>query len=406
MKRGDNLATRGNSDTTAKIKNFTPRWNRAINGEDKAWYVVEVPLSFDKTPGFVIKTQSENEQKNINGRTSLLILKNKRNGEIQSALMHIASNDITKDTTLTYFNRSEDFGGNIFFTDINGLFINGWLYEKGKIVAKSKGTASNQQSAREFLNECQVVGTDWYERTCYYYDDNSVECTNWEYVGTTYQTYCSDGGGSGGGGGYQGDNDDNVDKITDSLTNQILDCARQKIEDWSAYNGFINTVVSYFHVVNDYNVVLKEFNDPNNSLPMARTSRDIYDDHKINIALNINKLQGASQELVIEVIFHEFIHAFFLTYDPGDLPESEHYTMLTSYLDEIVNATQTLCPSLPDRDAYALALYGVSDILRFTGDTDYINAWNTKATEQNLNSSQIDAILSAYKNKIKGTVCQ
>ena len=158
--------------------------------------------------------------------------------------------------------------------------------------------------------------------------------------------------------------------------------------------------------MNDYNVVLKEFNDPNNSLPMARTSRDIYDDHKINIALNINKLQGASQELVIEVIFHEFIHAFFLTYDPGDLPESEHYTMLTSYLDEIVNATQTLCPSLPDRDAYALALYGVSDILRFTGDTDYINAWNTKATEQNLNSSQIDAILSAYKNKIKGTVCQ
>lgn len=102
MKRGDNLATRGNSDTTAKIKNFTPRWNRAINGEDKAWYVVEVPLSFDKTPGFVIKTQSENEQKNINGRTSLLILKNKRNGEIQSALMHIASNDITKDITLTY----------------------------------------------------------------------------------------------------------------------------------------------------------------------------------------------------------------------------------------------------------------------------------------------------------------
>jgi hypothetical protein len=204
MQHVRNSAAKTNFTDDSKIKNFIPQWNIATSGEDQTYSIIEVPLKFDRVPGFIIKGEAENspEQNNINGRTTLLIIKNKSSGKIQSVLMHVISSKPAEDNTLTYFNRGKDFSGNIFFSDISGRFINGWIYENGRIIASSRSTGDGKQNERAALPEnCETRETEWYERTCVFYDDYSVECSNWEYVGSTYQTYCSEGG-SGGGGGY------------------------------------------------------------------------------------------------------------------------------------------------------------------------------------------------------------
>lgn len=186
----------------AGIKNFTPKWNKATNGEDKDFYVVEVPLQFEKSPGFIIAGSSENRAgQTINGKTSLLILKHKPTNMLRSVLMHTILGD-SPDINITYLNRGKNFSGDIFFTDTDGGFIKGWVYKNGKIVAGSKNDQQNKLGARAYLPEtCETREIRTYERTCIFYDDYSIECSQWQYVGSTYQTYCSDEGNGGGGGG-------------------------------------------------------------------------------------------------------------------------------------------------------------------------------------------------------------
>lgn len=188
-------------DLTNKIKSFTPLWSKALNSEDANYYVVECPVQFEKSPGFLV-TDGINLNNKINGLTRLLILKNKETGNISSALMNVYSFAGNIDESINYLKQSDSFSGNIFFTDLNGEFINGWIYEKGKVIKKNKKIETNTGARLAPVSEdgsgsCQTVQTYWYERTCYFYSDGSEQCTDWIYVGTTSTTYCPTSGGSG-----------------------------------------------------------------------------------------------------------------------------------------------------------------------------------------------------------------
>jgi hypothetical protein len=193
------------SKTDSKIGKFLPLWGQSVSGSDKNYEVVETPLSFDHTPGFAL---TSNAAKDINGLTRLLVLKNKRSGEILPALMHIYSNSGSVDKNITYSKIPEAFTGNIFFTDLNGVFINGWLYENGKIVKKSNKQINAANPAGKVLppeESCQTVETLWFERDCIEYYNGNYECGAWHFTYSTYHTYCTPpvgGGGGGGGGGY------------------------------------------------------------------------------------------------------------------------------------------------------------------------------------------------------------
>lgn len=64
------------------FRDIAPNWAKASVGEDQIWYVVEVPVRFDKDPGFVIRNPLANrENQAIDSRTILLILKNKQSGK-------------------------------------------------------------------------------------------------------------------------------------------------------------------------------------------------------------------------------------------------------------------------------------------------------------------------------------
>jgi hypothetical protein len=122
---------------------------------------------------------------------------------------------------ITYTDRDPHFTGNIFFTNLDKTFINGWHYKDGKIIKSSQGTKNPNQAAQRIeLDECTTQEIRWYQRTCYYYTNGTSECTEWTYVGSTFETYCS-GGGSGGGGTTPTNQCNYTEEQAQNLLNQI-----------------------------------------------------------------------------------------------------------------------------------------------------------------------------------------
>lgn len=193
-------ALQANLTGGAKGKPFSPQWSQARSGEDHEYYVVETPLQFKVAPGFSINSDGA-----IGGRTVLLILKSKSRHIYRTILMHTIDQAGGADD-LTYLRRSNRFNGIIFFTDIDGQFINGWMYKNGKTVAASRPAPDGKETARAPLQEnCETKEIKRYERTCVFYNDYSIECSSWQYVGSTYHTYCTEEGSGGVSGGDECD---------------------------------------------------------------------------------------------------------------------------------------------------------------------------------------------------------
>jgi hypothetical protein len=204
-----------NSSTRKKIGKFSPLWDKAFNSNDDKYEVIETPLSFDHNPGFA--SSSDQSKSKVNGITRMLILKDKKSGEIKSALMHVFSNSGTEDKNITYSKGKQDFTGTVFFTDLDGNFVNGWQYEKGKITGKSNNqiVSTNSGGKAVLPTDCTTVETLWFERDCTDYANGTSKCSPWVYIGSTFQTFCTiEGGGGGtGGGGYVPPTNDNCNSF-------------------------------------------------------------------------------------------------------------------------------------------------------------------------------------------------
>jgi hypothetical protein len=211
----NNAGTKQNNltgSTRKKIGKFSPLWDKAFNSNDDKYEVVETPLSFDHNPGFA--SSSDQSKSKVNGITRMLILKDKKSGEIKSALMHVFSNSGTEDKNITYSKGKENFTGTVFFTDLDGNFVNGWQYEKGKVTGKSNGEVKPSGVSSKILppgegGTCQTTEVLWFERDCIEYNNGNYQCGPWMYLYSTYYTTCiPTGSGGGGGGGYVPPSDD------------------------------------------------------------------------------------------------------------------------------------------------------------------------------------------------------
>jgi hypothetical protein len=109
--------------------------------------------------------------------------------------------------------RNGHFTGFIFFTNLDGSFINGWRYQDGKItMSSSKKTKQRKISKRINMSDalslrdpidpepvdCSSYTVVYEERYCI--GDSGDNCTPWMYVGEDTYTYCTGGGGTSGGG--------------------------------------------------------------------------------------------------------------------------------------------------------------------------------------------------------------
>ncbi|WP_066839340.1 hypothetical protein [Rufibacter ruber] len=79
--------------------------------------------------------------------------------------MHAYSTTGVELTKIEYKTKPKDFSGLIFYTTLEGGFVNGYSYEKGKLVASVKESVIEQkQSARSYCNDYGYV--EIWERTC------------------------------------------------------------------------------------------------------------------------------------------------------------------------------------------------------------------------------------------------
>ncbi|MEO6837662.1 MAG: hypothetical protein ABI261_02930 [Ginsengibacter sp.] len=152
------VSLRTTSDNKQHLQIRTPFWNRAIQSADSIYSIVELPVQFDKSPGIVITTPQTANLSKPNDVVKLLILKDKRDGTMRSALMHIVSDNGMADSTNTYPKRNTHFSGFIFYTNLDGSFINGWKYADGKITLQSTSKpGSNKISKRVNMGDALSV---------------------------------------------------------------------------------------------------------------------------------------------------------------------------------------------------------------------------------------------------------
>ncbi|QHS54835.1 hypothetical protein GWR56_04465 [Mucilaginibacter sp. 14171R-50] len=195
-----------NSETSflSKIADFTPLWDSARTAVDTNYYVVEAPAQYARKILFTTDGTS-----NINGLTRLLILKNKRNGELVAALMQIHGEPGVNINNVHYMAVPRNFSGNIFYTTLQGLFVNGNAYQNGEITFASRREppAVEEPTGPQILKlpapgGCEVRTIGIYEQTCYYSSSDVLEYCDPEVLLFTQDvTYCP-GQGDDSSGGY------------------------------------------------------------------------------------------------------------------------------------------------------------------------------------------------------------
>lgn len=131
-----------------KTSNYTPVWDKAQQAEDSLYEVIEVPLSFKKSIG-INTHSSQNSADTVNkaSLTKLLILRNKETKELIGSLMNILFDNGMIDYSIGYDNNTrKSFTGDIFYTKLNGDFVNGWVYKNGEIVKTSNASLNEDVS--------------------------------------------------------------------------------------------------------------------------------------------------------------------------------------------------------------------------------------------------------------------
>jgi hypothetical protein len=332
--QNSNIAFRSSSQKKTAFKIRSLNWNRALNTNDHNYYVAELPVLFDTPPGFTFsdsKTKANAEKANDVAR--MLILKDQRNGKMRSALMHIVTDNGELDTASTYGKIGANFSGYIFFTKLDGSFINGYEYKNGKIIRKSRKRTSIQKTSKRIsMNDalsvmappdpgtCITQTTTVYVRYCTYYSNGEKVCTPWEVEDSFETTYCSGGvndGGSIGGDSYieqdepapipPSNQDGNIKSIKYEVPNPCITEVYNRIIDHDCQSKIASMLHTFLNS-DQINIDIST----NNNLGSGVYGQAYGDGDGTNyhVELHTDILAGCSQEFIGMVFYHEAVHVF------------------------------------------------------------------------------------------------
>lgn len=198
------------SSTSWNVKKYEVLWNTAYSSEDGKHLIMECHLKFDRAFGFSVKDYGEQTSKvrQVNGEVRILLLKNKADNKIHACLVNMYSNTNSSFDQINYHHIQKDFAGFIFFTNLQGQFLNGYEYIAGKIVRSTKSGRnflpskkpifSDRPSYAQPIDDCSWVTLDTYERDCLYNNGTLIECSEWQLIDSESYYLCPDEGGSGG----------------------------------------------------------------------------------------------------------------------------------------------------------------------------------------------------------------
>lgn len=438
----------------SKIANFTPLWDSARTAVDTNFYVVEVPAKYVKKIAFT----TDGTQNNVNGITRLLVLKDKRNGDLSAALMQVHGEPGSNITNVHYMSVPQNFSGNIFYTTLQGLFVNGNIYENGKITRTSKRTvtqATKPGGPQVFLlpapGDCETILIGYFEQTCVTYSDVEF-CSDEVLIYTEEYTYCTPATGGGGGGGYTpptcppgtpGTPPTNPPILVESINgkkmirlvqggdpgagcpvepppveeppkidNQVKDpCLHKMVEASRSVNiqySLNETMNSVFDQNTNFNI---DFTD---ALPQTFSSPNVDGDAAVdNIKSHLIKQPDGTNRKIIdfmnvsirlnsslsnsskEYVTATIIHEALHAYlSYSQTIVNQHLDMARNYLNSMSTQLQSMYPNLSASDANALAWGGLQ--------SEAGSLYNSLSTVEKNNISNIN---SAYKSGTSGQPC-
>lgn len=202
-----------------KVKQLKPDWSKSNKSANDKVEVVEVDLTSEEAFGFAAEEswtrwKETNDKQWIASKSRLVVLKQKKDGNIISFMMtSVGNKDYLENKNFDvssnrYLKRDKDFNGYIFYNETDGRYANGWYYENGKV--KHKIVPEDQDALQLRLKSAPVeycyittITELWWE----YYP--SCNCSALWYNIYNIIHYCwwedpNGGGGGGGGGGTPG----------------------------------------------------------------------------------------------------------------------------------------------------------------------------------------------------------
>jgi hypothetical protein len=151
--------------------------------------------------------------------------------------------------------------------------------------------------------------------------------------------------------------------IVNILNNKCLEQVFSKITKES-YSNSLSDMIRTFDANENVTVVIRE--DPDLETDTYGSCKGVLDDAGnvkfYLIRLNPNALLGASEEVIANTMFHEFIRAYLKdNLNKWDFENnSAHNQMLNNYLDKMASALNSIF-GISLRDAYCLAYSGLFD---------------------------------------------
>ncbi len=131
-----------------------PNWDQAFKSNRKGTKVVEIPLMGKGSIGFTTEDSHEefknNGKREYNSSLMRLVIMEEKNSTDKFAFIMVTignkeylENNKFKIWKNTYLKKDNKFDGKALFYALDGSFINGWTWEKGKVVYKVDQKRSN-----------------------------------------------------------------------------------------------------------------------------------------------------------------------------------------------------------------------------------------------------------------------
>lgn len=248
-----------------------PDWSLAELSADSLWYVVEMPVVTEEHKGIYMMGEEVSRYVSEKGDKSLakqllrmVVMRNKEDGKTYSFMMAVLPDlgyMLKKGESIDenkYLTRDSDLSGLVFYYNIDGSFVNGWVYKDGKITGGTHSAGGGQPRQKAVTGI--IIEYCWYQDAYVQKPDGTLV-----YINTTFHCHSTiyytghdndsifadgeggvilgpiGGGGSGGGGqnprpgfNYRDIGNITADEIVKSAMNTMMTNVKK---DASAENG-------------------------------------------------------------------------------------------------------------------------------------------------------------------------
>ncbi|MDR0989033.1 MAG: hypothetical protein LBM06_06195 [Prevotellaceae bacterium] len=243
--------------------------------------------------------------------TRLVIETNRKEDTTRSFIMtFVGSYDyLTSAKSLrknSYLKRASDFDGTVLFYTVESDFMNGWRYQKGKIIAslsprKVGGNIWSQTRALYPQYDCYLVWKEYYSYTIagneiYFHTEIGnvhEEC----YLIGMYEGGNDGGNAIGGGGGSTTDPKDDAPK-----SSKIFRNSSWSDKEWEIIESWLNKIIDKSCMgSNMYNGLVTLLNGKTISITFTNNSSSSFDKDGIHIS---------NKNMESNMLFHEMFHLY------------------------------------------------------------------------------------------------